>query len=64
MFASTPIVKEGASTLSFPTTIKGDDSTVNEDSSSVIMVAFEEDFLWREILNLVIQARPLVGCAS
>jgi hypothetical protein len=37
---------------------------VNEDSSSVIMVAFEGDFLWREILNLVIQARPLVGCAS
>jgi hypothetical protein len=28
------------------------------------MDVFEEDFLWREILNLVIQTRPLVGCAS
>jgi hypothetical protein len=53
-----------SSTPATPFVEKGDDSRVNDDSSLAIMDVFEEDFLWREILNLVIQTRPLVGCAS
>jgi hypothetical protein len=53
-----------SSTPTTPFVEKGDDSRVNGDSSLAIMDAFENDFLRRGILNLVIQARPLVGCAS
>jgi hypothetical protein len=53
-----------SSTPATPFVEKGDDFRVNEDLSLAIMDAIEEDFLWREILNLVIQVRPLVGCAS
>jgi hypothetical protein len=53
-----------SSTLATPFVEKGDDSRVIEDSSVAIMDAFEEDFLWGEILIFVIQAHPLVGCAS
>jgi hypothetical protein len=53
-----------SSTPATPFVEKGDDSRVNEDSSLAIMNAIVDDFLWREILNLVIQLRPLVGCGS